>query len=215
MPGPGSIRAVTVYCSASNSVHPDYLALARRVGAQLAESGCDIVYGGGRVGLMGALARGARERGGRVVGVITRRLRDAEQLDEANDENVIVQTMRERKAILESRADAMLVLPGGLGTMEEFFEILTGRLLGEHDKPILLLNPPDPGGRGGFYDPLLAMIRHMIDLQFAKRGVLTLFEVVPSAEEVSERLGTLARSARNGPPPDRSHLLPTGPGEGG
>ncbi|HVZ95025.1 MAG TPA: TIGR00730 family Rossman fold protein [Phycisphaerales bacterium] len=207
------IRTVAVYCSASNTVHPEYLALARRVGAMIASGGRAIVYGGGKVGLMGELARGGRDAGGRVIGVITTRLRDAEQLDEANHENIIVAAMRERKGIIESRGDALLVLPGGLGTMEEFFEVLTGRLLGEHDKPIIVLNAKDPVGGGHYYDPLLAMIRHMIELKFAKPGIMSLFEIASDENEVARMLAAHERRPEGVSPPDRAHMLPTSPGE--
>lgn len=139
---------VAVYCASSNAVHPEYLACARDLGARIARSGRQLVYGGGRVGLMGETARACREAGGRVIGVITERLASLEQMDPDNHENVVVQTMRERKKLIEHRADAMIVLPGGLGTMEEFFEVLVGRLLGEHDKPIVILNSVDPNYAG-------------------------------------------------------------------
>ncbi|MEC9372650.1 MAG: TIGR00730 family Rossman fold protein, partial [Planctomycetota bacterium] len=133
-----SIRSVTVYCASSATIDPSYGMVAIELGRRIAESGRALVYGGGSVGLMGHIARSTREHGGRVIGVITERLRDAELLDPDNHENIVVPTMRERKSILESRGDAFIVLPGGVGTLEEFFEILVGRLLGEHNKPIFI-----------------------------------------------------------------------------
>jgi uncharacterized protein (TIGR00730 family) len=184
------IRSVTVYCSSSPSVHPAYLAGAERFGRLLAESGRTLVYGAGRVGLMGALAEGCRSGGGRVVGIITERLRDAEQMDPMNDENIVVRTMRERKAMLEAWGDALLILPGGLGTLEEFFEVFVGRLLGEHTKPIIMVDPPDPlhPEERGYYDPLLRMIDHMVDASFMKRDAMRLLGVVRSPEEAMEVL---------------------------
>lgn len=205
------IGAVTVYCSSSNNVNGEYLALADQIGAGLARSGRTLVYGGGRVGLMGAAARACRAAGGRVVGIITQRLKQAEQLDTENAENIVVNTMRERKALLEGRGDAIVVLPGGLGTLEEFFEILTGRLLGEHDKPILILNSTDPDAPGRFYDPLLAMFDHMIRSRFARPQVLTLFEVCETAQELLGRLDALECAPLPSEPVDRSHFLPTAP----
>ncbi|MBL0927741.1 MAG: TIGR00730 family Rossman fold protein [Phycisphaerales bacterium] len=204
------IESVTVYCSSSTHVHADYLSAARQAGRLIAAAGRELVYGGGRVGLMGEVAVGARGAGGRVVGVITERLRTAEQLDPENHEIIVVATMRERKRIMEHRGRAFLVLPGGLGTMEEFFEILVGRLLGEHDKPIVLLNQPDPDDPGtGFFDPLLRMFDHMIGSRFVKPGVLGLFDVCRTPAEAGE---ALARHERDGPPPiDRESLIPSRP----
>ncbi|MBL8747339.1 MAG: TIGR00730 family Rossman fold protein [Phycisphaerae bacterium] len=189
---------VTVYCSSSEALHDEHFLIARRFGSLLASSGRGLVFGGGRVGLMGETARAVRAAGGRTLGIITQRLKDAEQLDESNTENIVVLTMRERKALLESRGDAMVVLPGGLGTLEEFFEILVGRLLGEHDKPIVMLNPRDPdgpgnGNAGGFYDPLIEMIDHMIRSRFAREGVRALFDVRATPEAVIARLDELER----------------------
>ena len=198
MPRPFPIRAVTVYCSSSSAVHESYLECAERFGGLLAESGRSLIFGGGRVGLMGATARGCRAGGGRVVGVITERLRDAEQMDPENDENIIVRTMRERKALLEAWGDALVILPGGLGTLEEFFEVFVGRVLGEHAKPILVVDPPDPHHpeERGYYDPLLRMIDHMVDSSFMRRDAMRLLHVVRTPEEAMEMF---ARIERDGP----------------
>lgn len=209
------LRAVTVYCSSSNDLHHEYLDAAREVGAGLARSGRELVYGGGCVGLMGATAESCRAAGGRVVGIITERLRQAEQLDPANHENIVVSTMRERKALLESRGDAMLVLPGGLGTLEEFFEILVGRLLGEHSKPIIIVNSSDPDAPGRYYDPLLAMFDHMIRSRFARPGVMGLFDVCDTAEEALARLDALEQLPLASERADNSHLMPTPPSGAG
>jgi uncharacterized protein (TIGR00730 family) len=172
------------------------LRLADDFGSLLAKNGRTLVFGGGAIGLMGAVSKGCRRAGGRTVGVVTTRLRDAEQLDPDNSENIIVKTMRERKAILEAWGDALVVLPGGLGTMEEFFEVFTGRLLEEHAKPIILVDPPDPNHPEdrGFYAPLLSMIRHMIDADFAKAGVLRLLHVCRTAGEASAALDAIEES---------------------
>ena len=207
--GSSSIEAVTVYCSSSNLLDQAYFAAARAMGEGLAVSGRDLVYGGGCVGLMGELARSCRGAGGRVVGIITERLRDAEQLDPENHENVIVRTMRERKALLEQRGDAIVVLPGGLGTLEEFFEILVGRLLGEHDKPIFVLNMDDPNEEGRYYDPLLRMFDHMVNSRFAKAGIRELFEMCECVEDVLEGLNRVEREPPSDRAKDRSHLIPS------
>lgn len=175
-----------------------------------------MVYGGGRVGLMGETAKSCRDHGGRVVGIITERLRQAEQMDDSNHENIVVATMRERKALLEHRGDAFVILPGGLGTLEEFFEILVGRLLGEHDKPIIVVNADDPeegepgNPPGRFYDPLLAMVDQLIASRFAKPGVRELFAVCSDADEAIDLLNHPERLA--GPSQDeRWKMTPSGP----
>ncbi len=207
------ISSVTVYCSSSNTVHADFFVAAREIGAGLAGTNRTMVYGGGRVGLMGEAARACRGAGGRVVGIITHTLKQAEQMDPDNHENVVVETMRERKRLLEHRGDAMIVLPGGLGTMEEFFEILVGRLLGEHNKPILMLNLADPNDpavgspRAGFYDPLLSMIDHMIQGKFAKAGAKELFEVCRTAAELIARLDQIEKAPVAAP--DLRRLVPS------
>lgn len=202
-----------MYCSSSEVIHADHFATAKRFGTLLARSGRGLVFGGGRVGLMGEIARAVRAAEGRTLGIITQRLKDAEQLDESNSENVIVETMRERKALLESRGDAFVVLPGGLGTLEEFFEILVGRILEEHDKPIVILNPRDPdgpanGNAGAFFDPLLEMIDHIIRSRFTREAVRGLFDVRSTPEEVVERLDELERSVVVRP--DLNDLVPSG-----
>ena len=182
-------KSVTVSCSSRPTVDPSFMVVAREAGTLLGESGRELVYGGGSQGLMGEVARSCREAGGRVVGIITERLRDAELLDDDNDENIVVATMRERKRLLDERGDAFLILPGGVGTLEEFFEVLVGRLLGEHDKPLALVNPrdpmdapsalPDDTGQStcGYWSPLLAMFDHMVHNRFMKPAVRSLFAV--------------------------------------
>jgi uncharacterized protein (TIGR00730 family) len=200
-------QTVAVYCSSSASVHEDYRRLATELGFALGESGRGLVYGGGKLGLMGAVASACREAGGQTVGVITERLKDAEQLDEANDEVFIVPTMRERKRMMEERADAFVILPGGLGTLEEFFEILVGRLLGEHTKPIALVNCADPVDRSPYYQPLLEMFDHMAHNKFMHRGVLDLIDVCEDVPGVMALLDRW-RDAGTGGLRDPDALLP-------
>lgn len=183
------ITALTVYCASSTHIDESYHAITRRMGELMGEHGLDLVYGGGKVGLMGTLAKSCREHGCHITGVITERLRDLEQLDEENDRNIVVRTMRERKALLEDRGDAMVVLPGGFGTLEEFFEILVGRHLGEHENPICLLNTLDHHeGEGRYYDPLLTMIDHIVDNRFASAEMRGLFTVHETPEQLIEAL---------------------------
>lgn len=210
---PYRISGVTLYCASSQSVDPSYLGVADDFGRRLARSGRTLVYGAGAIGLMGAASRGARAEGGRVVGVITQRLKDAEQMDPGNTENIVVSTMRERKALLEAWGDALVVLPGGFGTLEEFFEVFTGRYLGMHNKPVVLVSPPDvahPEEERGFFGPMLAMMDHMIESGFVKPAVRDLLDVVTSAEEAVAVLDRVEQSG--GPAPvDSDALLPTTP----
>ena len=130
--------AVCVYCAASPR-HPQLLELANRVGAAIADRGWTLVSGGGNVSAMGAVATGARSRGGRTVGVIPKALVHRELADIDADELIVVDTMRQRKQVMEERSDAFLALPGGIGTLEELFESWTAGYLGMHDKPLVLL----------------------------------------------------------------------------
>ena len=140
-------RAICVYC-ASGPTDPDLLALAAELGEAIARRGWTLVWGGGNVSAMGALATAARARGGRTVGVIPQTLVRREVADHDADELVVTDTMRERKQVMEDRADAFITLPGGIGTLEEFFEAWTGGYLGMPDKPVVLLDP------AGHYDGL-------------------------------------------------------------
>ncbi|MFC5062106.1 TIGR00730 family Rossman fold protein [Actinomycetospora atypica] len=142
---------VCVFC-ASGPVGERHLALAREVGTQIAARGWTLVSGGGRVGMMGEVARAARAGGARTVGVIPTGLQDREVADDEADELVVVGTMRERKAEMDARSDAWIALPGGLGTLEELFEAWTSRYLEMHTKPVVLCDPD------GFYDGLLAWL---------------------------------------------------------
>jgi uncharacterized protein (TIGR00730 family) len=170
------LRSVTVYCSSSNHVAPVYFHAAKELGAAIAKHDWTLVYGGNAVGCMGALADAARAAGGRVVGITPRALVDRGIADERCDELIITDSMRERKHLLEQRGDAFCVLPGGIGTFEEFFEILVGRQLGYHDKPIVLLNVND------YYGPLLAMLEHGLDERFLRPEAMTLARAAASVD---------------------------------
>ncbi len=174
--------AITVYCSSSTFLDPDFHEPAIEVGRELARRGITLVYGGGSVGLMGEIARACRSGGGCVIGVITRTLVAMERADNACDELHIVDTMRERKKLLAEKGDAFLVLPGGVGTYEEFFEIVVGRHLGEHDKPIGVVNSR------GYYNPLIAMIEHGIEHRFIPESMRDKFFIEPEPVAVIDRL---------------------------
>lgn len=176
------LRSITVYCSSSKHVAPIYFDAARRLGALIAQSGWTLVYGGNRVGSMGALADAARAARGKVVGITPRLLFDKGIGDELCDELILTDDMRQRKALLDERGDAFVVLPGGVGTFEEMFEILVGRTLGYHNKPIVLLNI------NGYYDPLLTMMEHGLREKFIRDGTGALWEVCRDVEAAVEYL---------------------------
>jgi uncharacterized protein (TIGR00730 family) len=148
------MKRVAVYCGSKPGVRPAYAAAAEELGALLARSGLGLVYGGGAAGLMGAVANAALRHGGEVIGVIPRRMVIKEVVHEGLTELRIVEDMHERKALMAGLADAFIALPGGYGTYEEFFEILTWAQLGWHAKPLALLNAD------GFYTPLLTFLDH-------------------------------------------------------
>lgn len=153
---------VCVYCSSSNDVDPIYHDAATRLGTMIGQRGDTLVWGGGRVGLMGDVARATRAAGGRIVGVIPQVLTSVEIAFHDADELIVTQTMRERKSIMDERADVFFILPGGFGTLEELAEIMVLRILGYHDRPVVLINT------AGFYDPLLRLFDHFIEAKFAK-----------------------------------------------
>ncbi|WP_422745550.1 TIGR00730 family Rossman fold protein [Mycobacterium sp. WMMD1722] len=175
-PEPQHPWAVCVYC-ASGPNHPDLTDLANRVGAAIAGRGWTLVSGGGNVSAMGAVARGARARGGHTVGVIPKALVHREVADVDADELVVTDTMRERKQVMEDRADAFIALPGGIGTLEEFFEAWTAAVLGMHDKPVVVLDPI------GHYDGLLVWLRQLVDTGYVAQGALDRLVVVDDVEE--------------------------------
>ncbi|GIG58334.1 cytokinin riboside 5'-monophosphate phosphoribohydrolase [Longispora fulva] len=146
------MAAICVFCASSTTLAPGFLNLATATGAALAEAGHVLVSGGGRVGMMGAVAAGARGAGGHTVGIIPRQLQDREVADLDADELVVTETMADRKTLLIERSDAFVVLPGGLGTLDELFEVWTVAGLGFHPKPIIVVNAD------GFYDGLLAWL---------------------------------------------------------
>ncbi len=168
--------AVCVYC-ASGPRHPELLDLAGRVGGAIAGRGWTVVSGGGNVSAMGALASGARARGGRTVGVIPKALVHRELADVDADELVVTGSMRERKQVMEDRADAFIALPGGIGTLEEFFEAWTAGYLGMHDKPVVLLDP------FGHYDGLRAWLYSLVDSGYVTQNALDRLVVTDNVDD--------------------------------
>lgn len=146
------MKRICVFCGSNNGAHPVYLETAEKVGKFLAAENIELVYGGGRVGLMGKVADTVLQHGGRVIGVIPQALADKEIAHQGLTELHVVNTMHERKALMAELADGFIALPGGFGTFEEFCEIVTWAQLGIHRKPCALLNV------NGFYDHLMALI---------------------------------------------------------
>lgn len=163
------MKTVCVYCGASNGMDARYAALACDLADALADHNLGLVYGGGNIGLMGVLANRMMQRGGEVTGIIPQRLMDMEVGHLTITRLHIVKDMHERKALMNQLSDAFIALPGGIGTLEELFEMLTWRQLGYHDKPLGLLNG------SGFYDGLIRFLDHQVQegfLQPAHRALL-------------------------------------------
>lgn len=177
-------HTVCVYCASSNACDPGYHDVARRLGALLADAGCALVYGGGRAGSMGALADGALARGGRVVGIIPRFMRELEWGHEELTELHVVEDMRTRKHEMLARASAVVALAGGCGTFEELMEAITLKRLGLYLGPIVIVNT------GGYYDPLLEQFTRAIDGRFMDARHGAMWQVVAEPEEVVQALET-------------------------
>ena len=156
------MKRLAVYCGSATPQDTRYVALAREVGEELARRGIGVVYGGGKLGLMGALADGALAAGGEVIGVIPEGMVKAEVANLACTELRVVQTMHERKQAFTDLADGFLTLPGGVGTMDEFWEAVSWAQLGYHAKPVGLLNA------FGFYDGMIEFLRHMVAVGFVR-----------------------------------------------
>src|SRR4029079_9571173 len=186
------IKAITVYCSSSKSLASVYYDAGRELGRAIAENGWKLVYGGNNIGLMGVLADAVRDGGGKVVGITPKLFFDQGLDDKACDELVVTDGMRDRKAILEERGEAFIAMPGGLGTFEEIFEIIVGKQLGFHNKPIVLLNI------NGYWSPLLELIDRAIDQNFIKPKARELFYVTSTVADAMTHLRTYK-------PPRASH----------
>ncbi|MBB4287130.1 TIGR00730 family Rossman fold protein [Roseospira goensis] len=191
------LTSLCVFCGARPGANPDMVDTARRLGTAIGQAGKTLVFGGGRVGLMGELARATAAAGGHVAGFIPEHLERIEVADETLPELHVVPDMHTRKLGMFERADAFCVLPGGLGTLDETFEILTWRQLRLHDKPIALLNV------GGYWDPLLSLVERIIAEGFAHADNRRLFTVIDSPEAVIPTLAAelAVQSPEAAPPP--------------
>ena len=174
--------SVCVYCGARHGADPAYMEAATTLGTALAGAGIRLVYGAGDVGIMGAVARAAQAAGGATFGVIPAHLMAREVGKRDLTTFVVTQTMHERKKVMFMNADAVAVLPGGAGSLDELFEVLTWRQLELHDKPIYLVDIK------GYWQPLIALIDHVIAQGFADTSLRDLFEVVPDIPALMARL---------------------------
>nr|WP_184718771.1 TIGR00730 family Rossman fold protein [Streptosporangium saharense] len=179
---------ICVFLASHQKIDRKYLTLAEEVGTELARRGHSLVSGGATVSCMGAVARAVRAGGGRTVGVIPQALRDVEIADTDSDELVVTADMRERKGVMDARSDAFLVLPGGIGTLEELFEIWTTRTLGHHDRPLVILDP------WGVYAPLLTLVEGLHAEGFTRPNV---FDAISWTTTVEEAFDLLEKRTRH------------------
>ena len=184
------IGRLCVYCGSSRGVDPQFREAARELGTLLAAAGIELVYGGGRVGLMGLLADAVLTAGGKVTGVIPARLLQAEVAHPGVSEMVVVDSMHDRKRLMAEKADAFAVLPGGIGTLDELFETLSWKQLELHDKPILLVDI------GGYWAPLRALLDHVVINGFARPQTQEFVHVVPSVSALMSALSEASAISR-------------------
>jgi uncharacterized protein (TIGR00730 family) len=182
-----SLRSVAVFCGSRFGIGPGYREAAEALGAGLAEAGLRLVYGGGRVGLMGVIADAVLAGGGAVTGIIPDFLQRREVAHGGPVELVITDTMHDRKRRMFELADAFVTMPGGLGTFDETIEITTWRQLGLHDKPVLICNVE------GWAQPYVTMLNEAVRQGFAEPSSAKLYEVLPDVPAVLDRLTALAR----------------------
>ncbi len=182
------IKSLAVFCGSRRGARPAYTEAALALGDLMAERGITLVYGGGRIGLMGVMADRVLDKGGRVIGVIPGFLEDLEVGHQRVSELIRVGSMHERKTVMFEKSDGFVVLPGGLGTMDEGIEIITWKQLRLHQKPIVILNTD------GYWQPLVEIWERVITEGFAHDKMRDLFRVVPTVE------GILPAMAEQGPP---------------
>jgi uncharacterized protein (TIGR00730 family) len=189
---------ICVFCSSSERIHPAHLALAAELGSELARRGHDLVSGGGRVSMMGEVARGVRSGGRHTLGVIPRALVGLEVADDEADELVVTGDMRERKGRMDAAADAFLALPGGLGTLEELLEVWVAGTLGMHDKPVVVLDPT------GVYAALHELVDKLLVQGFIRPGAEQLAVWTASVHEALDAVE--AGLARRRPQPAAAEI---------
>jgi uncharacterized protein (TIGR00730 family) len=176
------IRSLCVFCGSSPGTKPEYVQTAESLGRLLAERNIELIFGGGSVGMMGAVARATLAAGGKATGVIPRALLRKEIAQSGLSHMHVVESMHERKALMAKLSDGFVALPGGYGTLEEFFEVLTWAQLGFHHKPVALLDV------AGFYAPMITLLEHMITEGFVRPNQLGLIITETNAEKLIARL---------------------------
>ncbi|MEZ5932815.1 MAG: TIGR00730 family Rossman fold protein [Alphaproteobacteria bacterium] len=177
------VNSLCIFCGSRFGVATGYRAEAARLGELCGQNGIEVIYGGGHVGLMGVVADAAMTAGGRVTGLIPERLLEWEVGHHGISELIVTDSMSDRKDKMIATSDAFAILPGGLGTLDEFFEVLTLRQLSYHRKPIILINVD------GFWDPLNALIRQVVDRGFADADVYAMIHTVENADQALSVLG--------------------------
>ncbi|HEY3950592.1 TIGR00730 family Rossman fold protein [Phenylobacterium sp.] len=190
---PNSLKSVCVFCGSSDAAKPAWLAAARDLGAALAAADLRLVYGGGGVGLMGACARGAHEAGGKVLGIIPDFLVGKERALEVV-EHIIVRSMHERKQKFFEESDGFVILPGGIGTLEEIVELLSWRRLDLHTRPVVFYNPDN------FWEPLFKLFQHTVDAKLTPPSFMGAWNVV-------DRIEAVVPSLYKGAPAGKANLL--------
>ena len=173
---------ICVYGASSNAIAKSYINPTEELGAKIAERGHTLIYGGGAAGLMGAAARGVYARGGKIIGVVPSFLNVDGILFDNCDELIFTETMRERKQLMEEKSEAFIMTPGGLGTFDEFFEILTLKQLGRHSKPIAVFNI------NGYFDSLIAQLKNAVHKQFMTTESVELCLFTDSADKLLDYL---------------------------
>jgi uncharacterized protein (TIGR00730 family) len=192
MPNMNTIRTVCVYCGSGPGTNPHFVEAAIAFGRTLAEEGIRLVYGGGSVGLMGAVAKSVLDHGGAVTGIIPEFLTARENALKRVQELIVTPDMHERKRLMFEHSDAFVALPGGVGTLEELVEQLTWKQLGRHAKPVLLANIDD------FWEPLLALLAHMRETAFIRPTLTVDILQAERVEDILPRLRAAAASAPEG-----------------
>ncbi len=186
------IKTVCVYCGSGPGTNPHFMESARAFGKVLADSGIRLVYGGGSLGIMGAVASSVLDHGGMVTGIIPDFLKLRENALKGVQEMIVTPDMHERKRQMFERSDAFVALPGGIGTLEELVEQLTWQQLGRHSKPVLLANID------GFWEPLFALLTHMRETQFIRQGLAVEILKADRVEDILPRLQAAAAVAPEG-----------------
>ena len=176
------MRSIAVYCGSSNHVNSIYKNEAKRLGSLLAKHKIKLIYGGGNMGLMGILAKSVLDNGGNVFGVITEHLIDIEKKNNSLNNLKIVKTMHERKMEMFKQADCFIIFPGGIGTLEEFFEVYSWKQLRLHEKPIYIYN------LNNFWDGLINLIDRLIDEDFAGENMKEAYKVIKNHSELEKEL---------------------------